>query len=330
MRITRDSLMSLARDFAALRFREDRDLVCIYLTGSMCLQNPMLGGTTDIDLIFVHAKDPAEEREIQRINDDVSFDIAHLPQSAFEQPRHLRFNPWLGSFLCENPIILKENQHWFEFTQAAVCAHFNAPETVLARVKPQADNARRIWFSLQNAANPPTVAGIRTYLKAVEAAVNSCALLFGPPLTERRFLLDFANLAEKVNQPMLPILANSLVCDQPLPEEFWKEWVPIWKNSLTALRDHQNCPKKLSFPRQNYYLKACDALRADNSAAALWVMLRTWSQVEEIHPQPKIWGRLISQTGFDAIGLGKKLERLDHFLDMNDEMFEKWARFNGL
>jgi hypothetical protein len=132
MRITRDSLMSLARDFAALRFREERDLVCIYLTGSMCLQNPLLGGTTDIDLIFVHSKDPAEAREIQRINDDVSFDIAHLPQSVFEQPRHLRLNPWLGSFLCENPLILKENQHWFEFTQAAVCAHFNAPETVLA------------------------------------------------------------------------------------------------------------------------------------------------------------------------------------------------------
>lgn len=330
MRITRDSLINLARDFAAQRFGEERDLMCIYLTGSMCSPSPLLGGSTDIDLVFVHIHEPVEKREIVGINSDVSFDIAHLSQGDFEQPRRLRLDPWLGSFLCENPVILKENKHWFEFTQAAVCAHFHNPETVLARAKPLAENARRIWFSLQNNTGSTDAGRLCSYLNAVEEAVNACACLYGPPLTERRFLIDFVDLMEKENQPDLSVLAKALVCSHPIPEEIWSRFLPIWKERLTALKDLASCPKKLSPQRLNYYYKACETLHSEYPSSALWIMLRTWGQAEEKNPVHSDWDEVLSQTGFAASDFDEKLESLDRFLDISDELFEKWAHFYGL
>ncbi len=329
MRITRDSLMTLARDFAAQRFHEERDLVCIYLTGSMCLPSPLLGGSTDIDLVFVHINEPIDKREIVGINQDVSFDIAHLEQGVFEQPRRLRLDPWLGSFLCENPIILKENKHWFEFTQAAVCAHFNNPETVLARSKPLAEAARRTWFSLQSFSGSPGADVVCAYLDAVEAAVNACACLYGPPLTERRFFLNFDDLTQRENQPALSLLAKALVCNRPMPEEFWTAFLPAWKTVISGLADSA-CPKKLSPRRLNYFYKACDALQTEHPASALWIMLRTWSLAEQTMADSQKWENLLSETGFDGPGLEQKLDALDHFLDLVDELFEQWARFYGL
>jgi hypothetical protein len=330
MRITRDSLMTLARDFAAERFGVERDLMCIYLTGSMCSPSPLLGGTTDIDLVFVHIHEPVEKREIVGINSDVSFDIAHLGQNAFEQPRRLRLDPWLGSFLCENPVILKENKHWFEFTQAAVCAHFNNPDTVLARAKPLSENARRIWFSLQNKSGPVDAGYVCSYLNAVESAVNACACLYGAPLTERRFFIIFDELMEKENQAALSVLAKALVCSRPAPEEFWTSFLPIWKDRLSSLKVPANFPKKLSPQRLNYYYKACETLYSEYPASALWIMLRTWGLVEEQFPDHADWNEVLTQTGFTAPGLDEKLESLDRFLDLSDELFERWANFYGL
>ena len=50
MNITNDLLIKLTKDFVAKRVRQNKDVVAIYLTGSVLSGNPLLGGTTDIDL----------------------------------------------------------------------------------------------------------------------------------------------------------------------------------------------------------------------------------------------------------------------------------------
>ncbi|MFN7037533.1 MAG: hypothetical protein ACK4SN_14335, partial [Bellilinea sp.] len=114
MRITLEALHKAARESAERYARRDRSLVCIYLTGSLLGDEPLLGGTTDIDLIFVHTTLPPYGREIVRLTDEIHLDIAHLPQSVFQQPRRLRADTWIGSFLCANPIPLHDLGHWFE------------------------------------------------------------------------------------------------------------------------------------------------------------------------------------------------------------------------
>ena len=78
-------------------FWHSNDLVCAYITGSLTLEDPLIGGTTDIDLIYVHSLETTQRREIVPITDDFHLDIAHFPQSYFSQPRELRTDAWVGS-----------------------------------------------------------------------------------------------------------------------------------------------------------------------------------------------------------------------------------------
>jgi len=102
MRITRDLLLSLARDNAAKMAARDRSLVCAYIVGSLLREDPFLGEVTDIDLVCVHDKEIKQSREIVRVNADIHLDVTHLPQSLFEDTQTLRADPWIGGTLDES------------------------------------------------------------------------------------------------------------------------------------------------------------------------------------------------------------------------------------
>ena len=53
MRINSEMLIKTARDHVAKRLRQPNDIVAVYLTGSDTSEEPLLGGTTDIDMVFV-------------------------------------------------------------------------------------------------------------------------------------------------------------------------------------------------------------------------------------------------------------------------------------
>ncbi|MDZ4158456.1 MAG: hypothetical protein U1B80_01585, partial [Anaerolineaceae bacterium] len=133
MRITRELLLKLARTTAANRLLANRSVLCVYLTGSLLDDEPLLGGTADIDLIFIHDSQPPAAREVERISNEVHLDIAHLSQENFQHTRRLRTDPWFGSFLCASPIVLHDTHHWFDFIQASVCSQFHDPEYVVRR-----------------------------------------------------------------------------------------------------------------------------------------------------------------------------------------------------
>ena len=90
MRLSRESLIKAARDYAAQRAKVSRRIICIYLTGSVLGDAPLLGGTTDIDLFIIHDSEPVQPREVVRLSDDVTLDISHQDQAVYRQPRHLR------------------------------------------------------------------------------------------------------------------------------------------------------------------------------------------------------------------------------------------------
>jgi hypothetical protein len=173
MRITRETLLKLARDTAELRARRHRDIVCIYLTGSLLGDSPLLGGTADIDLMVVHNGEPAMPREIVALSEEISLDIGHFSQAAFAHPRRLRADPWLGPVLCGSPMILYDQQHWFEFIQASACSQFYLPEYVMQRARPQAEEARRIWVELHNAAGEAGTDAIIRFLLMMQRAGNA-------------------------------------------------------------------------------------------------------------------------------------------------------------
>jgi hypothetical protein len=68
MRITPAMLNKIARDTVAQRTRQDHSILAIYLAGSLFSGEPLLGGTADIDLFFIHNDIVSPEREIQRLH----------------------------------------------------------------------------------------------------------------------------------------------------------------------------------------------------------------------------------------------------------------------
>lgn len=333
MRITRDTLLKAAKDWTAARLRQDRNVVCVYLTGSLLQDEPLLGGTTDIDLVFVHPNDPEKPREIVRLTEDVHIDVAHLSQNVFHQPRHLRADAWVGSYLCSSPLVLHDTQHWFEFTQASVFSQFFRPENVLERARPAADSARQTWLELHSLTGTPSPADRWAYLKALENAANAIALLNGAPLTERRFLLNYPQRAQAVQHPGLAGGLVDLFTAQMPDGETWAAWHKDWEAAFTAAGQAADFPPRLHPGRRNYYARAMDALFKDQPAAALWLLLRTWTlavvNLGETAPSAG-YKDACAACGLDGAEFSRRLEELDAYLDAVEETLDIWAQKNGV
>ncbi len=54
----------------------------------------------------------------------------------------------LGYLLINNPMLLHDTQHWFEFIQASVRSQFWQPDNVIQRVRPMVEHARQTWAGL--------------------------------------------------------------------------------------------------------------------------------------------------------------------------------------
>ena len=333
MRITRDTLLKIARDTAAQRVRTHRRLICIYLTGSLLTEEPLLGGTTDIDLICVHDSEPTMRREIVRLVDEVHLDIGHFTQADFDQPRHLRQDPWLGPYITSHPLLLHDSAHWFDFTQAAITAQFNSPENTLGRARALSEAARQAWLALR-LAGEVTPEQVRSYLKALENAGNAFASLSGAPLTERRFWLELSERAETLGRPGLAAGLLDLVLPEALSAEDWETWQPHWQAALTAAAADPGCPARLHTARQPYYLRAAAALFESQPAASAWLMLRTWTQAAVLLPAGDAllaaWQSVLSSTGLDGPGFSTRLDAFDAYLDGLEETLDEWGKANGI
>jgi hypothetical protein len=268
------------------------------------------------------------------VTDEVHLDIAHVSQARFTHPRQLRADPWLGVFLCYNPKMLYDTQHWFEFTQAAVAAQFYLPNYIIDRARPLAESARQAWFGLHSgqASSPEKTL---SYLKALEWSANSIALLSGPPLTERRFLLNYPARAAAVDRPGLASgLVDLLVGDQNLPQEELTAIMDGWRQALAEAARNENCPPRLQSPRLQYYTRSAEALLPGSQAAALWLIMRTWTSAAcflgKESATIKSWQYACNTLGLDSHGIDDRLDTLDAYLDSVEETLDIWSQKNGI
>jgi hypothetical protein len=298
------------------------------------MDHPLLGGTTDIDMFFIHNEEIPTQREIVRVSDDIHLDIAHLPASAFNHPRSLRLDPWLGSYLCEQSIVLHDIQHWFEFTQASVCAQFNQPENQYQRSLPLAENARQAWLQMSGQARPFGPAALKDYLDCVENAANAIALLSGPPLVQRRFLLQFGSRTAAIQQPGLETELVGLITSGEIDSQTWSQWLDEWDQALKQAAGQAGCPPSLHAARRNYYYKAVESLYEEHPEAAIWILLRTWTRAlgclpADIAPLAG-WQAACQALSLDENSFSRRLQELDSFLDHVEETLDIWAYQTGV
>lgn len=337
MRITRDSLLKLARDTAHLYARQDRSIVAIYLIGSLLTEEPLLGGSTDIDLVFVHDGQPVQEREIVRMSDDVHLDIAHHSHAQYEQPRQLRIDPWVGPAIHDHPIVLHDTQHWFEFTQASAGSQFNRSDYKFGRARPFSDAARQGWLRLHTA-SPGQFAGpeaLKIYLQSIEMGANAVASLAGAPLTERRFLPAFEQRSHAINQPGLSAGLRGLTGENLVDATVIQSWLPSWADAFNTVGNLPDTPARLNPARLSYYQKGIlSQLRDDHPDDALWPLLTTWTLAATSLPagalQLTAWEEVTRQLHLGTDDFPERVDGLDAYLDHVEEVLDTWAHENGV
>jgi hypothetical protein len=331
MYITRENLIRIAKETARKSALSDPGLVAAYLTGSLRTDNPFLGNTTDIDLVYVHIGKPKIQREILPLTPDIHLDIIHNPRNLYDKPKELRLNPWLGPELYD-PLPLYVTQHFFEYIQAGVRDRYNEPANVLARSHSLAENARQVWSELQPGQlfSPEQILG---YLKSIHLAANAVALLTGGLLSERRFLLQFPERATSAGQPGLTDeLLNMLGANQ-VDENSLASFLPEWEKTFIEAAGNPAVNKCIAIARLGYYKQAFGALlKSQTPQAIVWPLMFTWTLSAAVLPSTGDinWRSACGTLGLNEDTFGKRLEELDHFMDTIQAMQESFATSQGL
>jgi hypothetical protein len=334
MRVNRATLLKIANDATKRSARQDRSIFAAYLCGSLLGDRYLIGGTTDIDLTFIHTGPVEQPREIIRLTDEIHLDIGHYDQKSFRDPRQLRVDPWLGPtiFDCQ---VLYDPQHFIDFTQASVRGQFHRADYVLERSRTGVDTARKIWFAFyRDVPDTPSAADILKYLNALKLAVNGVASLGGAPLTDRGLAVIFADRSAGLGYPGLhPGLLGLLGAPQVSPEQLLR-WIGDWQQAYEAQAiDNGLC--NLHLHRLHYYLQAIESLIArQNPENALWPLFYTWTQAvtqlleDADYLEP--WNRAGQELGLLGAAFAERIIALDAYLDSVEEILEKYARANGV
>ncbi len=331
MRVTRETLIRIAKETAQKRALSDPDLVAAYLTGSLRTENPFLGNSTDIDIVLVHGGTVKSRREIVPLTPEVHLDIVHNPRSEYDKPKELRIHPWLGPQLYD-ALPLYNTQHFFEFVQAGVRAGFDEPVNVLARARLNAEHARQIWSGLQlnQEAGP---ARVLSFLKSVNHAANAIALLTGGPLAERRFQLQFQERASAAGASALANSLAELLGGAQVDGSILGNFLPDWEKDFWEASTRDNVHPIISSARLGYYKQSFEAMLASQSPqSVLWPLVHTWtlSAVTLPLPQQLKWSNACETLGLTGEHFNDRLTRLDHFLDGVEETLENTATSQGL
>lgn len=336
MRVTRESLIRIAKENAQERAFNNREIVAAYLTGSLAAgAEPMLGGTTDIDLIFVHANQPGIRREIVKLTPDFHLDLGHRAKSDFKSPRELRTDPLLG-YEMYDPTLLFEREKFFEFVQAGLRAgfEFHSPALVLARCRKLLAQARKGWIDLSDIA--PERAGplqIKQFLRAIYQAANSIAELNGSPLAERRFLLEFPARAQALDRPDFTAGLFNLVGAGNLQADQLSGWLSDWEKAFLAASENAKVDQSIHAARLNYYEKAIQALLGgETPSSALWPLIHTWTLSVNVLEEGHLpaWRTACESLGILGAGFPERIALLDHYLDEIEACFDEIAVANGL
>lgn len=326
MRVTRDLLINLAREQATKLAAKDRSLQCVLLIGSLLREGSFLGGVTDIDLVCVHDRPPKLEREIVRINADVHLDIVHLPDDTFTPPKKLRVNPWLGGTLDLGPMNLYDRYHWFDFIRASASAQFWQTENVIARARFFSGQARQTWQTLMDE-NPQGLKRTQLYLDALNHTANSLAVFSGMPLTTRHFILDLPERISKldINDFTGPFVG--LFSNESVEAAVIEKWRGQWLASFDAVAALKTGPMQYCATRRNYYDKAIEVMAADHPAAALWILLRTWTDLAAFLPKTETlyreWQSFLKALDLDNKGVAERLPLLDNLLDLVENTIDQ-------
>ena len=334
MRITKNLLNKFARETVKQRKRSEPDLLAAYLMGSVLSNEPLLGGTTDIDLVLVHRYLAPTARETDAITPEISLDIFHKTQDDYTQLRQFRQDPWLGYPLTYNHILLFDTDHWLEYVQSSVTAEFHREDNVLARVNVFLSAARDRWRNLSTSPPQNHLVWLDQYLNALSLGANAICGLIGPPLNTRRFMMTFTQRLATLGTPEVRAGFCGLTGCSDLQSTAFAPWITAFEQDLIHLSQMDSHPAHLSSCRHGYYVQGFQALAQSEDPTFLsWPLLRTWLDIQLAldHESPgyETWQGFLEILKLTEAVSEEKTEALDSYLDHLDVLIETWADTYG-
>lgn len=330
MRITRDLLQRVAEDTVADRVKRDTSIVAAYLYGTVLEgDDPVIGGTADIDLVFIHAEFD-REREIIRMTEDVHMDIEHHSKERYQPPKELRQQPLLGHtmFGCK---ALYDPEHFIDFTQAGVRSQFFHYDNVIGRVESLYNRARATWLHFHNMETGFGPEQVQAFLQALQDSSNAVACLVDTPMSGRRYLGKFKRITGEIGSPdlyraFIQLLAGDVVAVGKQNVETLKTWVRQWEEDFKRLNQSYDVPAELHIHRLAYFMKAYEEiLESDDPEMILWPLLNTWTLIATTMPsQAGNWQKACEQLGLMGPDFEQHLDGLDAFLDRIEVLIEEW------
>ncbi len=335
MRVTRDSLIRIAKETSQERSFNDRGIIAAYLTGSLVTDaDPMLGGTTDIDLVFVHSMPPSATREIVKLTPDFHIDLHHRSKAEFRSPRELRADPSLG-YEMYDPMLIWEREKFFEFVQAGLRAgfEFHSPSLVLTRSRKLLAQARRAWMGLSSIGEDVGPSQVLQFLNAVAFTADAIAELNGGPLAERRFLLHFPARAEAAERPAFTEAVFDLLGASRIDAAGLSAWLPAWGADFLAAAQDPRVDPSIHAARLNYYEKGMQALlEGEAPLTALWPLIHSWTLASQVLDQHVAtpWQAACRRLGLLHPEISQRLSELDSFLDQVEVRLDEIAAASGV
>lgn len=329
MRISRDSLVKLAKDNVEKRFVRDQNVTAVFLVGSLRHENAVVENAADIDLLVIHNGELLRDREIIRLSNEYHLDIAYETIDLYSQPRELRSEGWRGWAMWD-PVLLFQRGKFFEYTQSVVRSQFDEPANIIKRARYFADPARQTYTELQ--LNPETATPLILINTAYKAG-NALASLLGPPLPERKFLAEFPDRARQMGMTELIQMLFSVISNN-IPAEKIQQMIPDWQSAfITAAKSPGDL--RLHSARLAYYKTAIEKqLEGNYPRSALWPMLHTWALAADSgnfsEEQILLWENFCSDIGVNPEQIPDRLQALDALIENMVEILEQVSADNGL
>ncbi len=332
MRLTPRRLRSWAQQYVAEK-RRDLNLLAVYLTGSLLHEEPLFGGTTDIDLVCVYNLAPAVETEVRPLPGGVHLHIRHWPRERLEPPRKLRRDPWLGhEVYYAQP--LYDPQHFLDFVQSGARSRFHQPEVAARRAWDLLEAARATWARLSMAEDPLAPAAVLDYLDAVQRAMHIPATLRGQVLPRRRAAVLWRAEAVAAGHPeWVAAWLQALAAPGLSPEALHAALEP-WAAARQAAAARAEADPDLHPARTAYYRAGIEALlAAEPPTQAVGLLLETWAQaVHALTPAPpevrSPWEATLRAWGWEDVP--RRLDALDRWLDSLEAFVESWMQARGV
>lgn len=328
--ISRDKLIELAKLETQSR-TETTGIVSSYLIGSVAAGNPILGDTADVDLILIHEDKPKQQREIQRLSENIHLDIYHHSKERYMRPRELRVDPWIGPSLSA-PVFIYDPHHFFEWAQAGARGQFFRSDHVFSRASAFYKRAHQA-ASLLSLSNR----WLKAYTRIVLEATNAIVTLAGNPAAGRRLALNIERLTKDAGFPQIYAHFLQLLGSDALNTTLLPQWLSAWGYAFDAASAISTEPE-LDPCRRLYYLRGFQALiDIDKPEAVLWKLLTTWeraiytlTKADKAGPHQSDWNAVLHRLQLGTNFKPSRCEELEHYLQNIEHILNSWAEQIGV